>query len=200
MMYIHKLVTILLLVGIATVGFAQNLTDTTTKSLLTLEEAINIALEKNYDIRLERYQAERSQNNVSRALSGQMPTLDLNGSYEWGYANAEVQTLSLGPQEGSNPPLELEGTANTFSVQPQINVPIFQGFRGKYRYKQLENAQQMSDLQLTGVIEQAIVNTVSAYLEVARLQSQLSIDQENLAISYDRWLRAKEDAQFGASN
>jgi len=182
-MNLHKIIIGLLLVGSSTIGWTQTSTDSISQSLLTLEEAINIALEKNYNIQLEHYRVERRENNVSRALSGQMPTLDLNGSYEWGYANAELQTLGFGPQEGNSAPLELEGTSNTFSVQPQINVPIFQGFRGKYRYKQLENAQQMSELQLAGVVEQTLVGTVSAYLEVARLQAQLAIDQENLAIS-----------------
>ena len=52
----------------------------------------------------------------------------------------------------------------------------------------------MSELQLTQVTEQTISETVSAYLEVARLQSRLAIDEENIAISYDRWQRLVEDA------
>ena len=58
----------------------------------------------------------------------------------------------------------------------------------------------MSELQLTHVTEQIITGTVSAYLEVARLQSRLAIDEENIAISYDRWQRLIEDAKFGTAN
>ena len=58
----------------------------------------------------------------------------------------------------------------------------------------------MSELQLTQVTEQTISETVSAYLEVARLQSGLAIDEENIAISYDRWQRLVEDAKFGTAN
>lgn len=206
-MYIHKIIISLLLVGISTIGRTQTLVDSTSQPLLTLEEAINIALENNYDIRLERYQVKRSENNVSRALSGQMPTIDLNGSYEWGYANTEIQTLGIGgpdiggqSSEGGNPPMELEGTSNTFTVQPQLNIPIFQGFKGKYRYEQLENAQRMSELQRDGVIEQTLVSTVSAYLEAARLQAQLEINRENITLSHDRWQRVQEDAKFGVAN
>ncbi|WKN42598.1 TolC family protein [Tunicatimonas pelagia] len=191
-----------LLTTVTTTGFSQEVAVSSDSSQLTLEEAISQALENNYDIRLERYQIERSQNSVSRALSGQMPTLNLNGSYEWGYANTEIQTLPMGGGEApaENPPMELEGTANAFSVQPQLNVPIFQGFKGKYRYEQLENAQRMSELQRDGVVEQTLVSTVSAYLEAARLQAQLEINQENIALSYDRWQRVEEDAKFGVAN
>lgn len=182
-------------------GFAQQPARPADTSLLTLEEAVSQALENNYDIRLERYAVERSENNVSRALSGQRPRLELNGSYEWGYANTEIQTLPMGEvPEGGNAPMELEGTSNTFSVQPQLSVPIFQGFKGRYRYRQLENARQMSALQRDGVIEQTLVGTVSAYLEVACLQAQLEINRENIALSYDRWQRVQEDAKFGVAN
>ena len=186
-----------LLLGIAAcclaeVGFAQD--------VLTLEKAINTSLKNNYNIRLERYNEEVSENNVSRAVSGQLPRLDLNSSYERGYADAELQTLNLQPSESESPPLELDGTSQTLLVQPQLTVPIFTGFRNKYRYKQLENTHRMSELQLEAVTEQAISGTVSAYLEMARWQAQLEIDRENIAISQDRWLRVSEDAKFGAAN
>ncbi len=204
-MNIYRITLVLVLAVVTTTGFSQGVAVPSDSMRLTLEEAISQALENNYDIRLEQYRVERSENNVSRALSGQMPTINLSGSYEWGYANTEIQTLPMGggageASAGDNPPMELEGTANTFSVQPQLNVPIFQGFKGKYRYKQLENAQRMSKLQRDGVIEQALVSTVSAYLEAARLQAQLEINQENIALSYDRWQRVEEDAKFGVAN
>ncbi|MEM8967858.1 MAG: TolC family protein, partial [Bacteroidota bacterium] len=204
-MNIYRITLVLVLAVVTTTGFSQGVAVPSDSMRLTLEEAISQALENNYDIRLEQYQVERSENNVSRALSGQIPTINLSGSYEWGYANTEIQTLPMGggageAPAGDNPPMELEGTANTFSVQPQLNVPIFQGFKGKYRYKQLENAQRMGKLQRDGVIEQTLVSTVSAYLEAARLQAQLEINQENIALSYDRWQRVEEDAKFGVAN
>lgn len=161
---------------------------------------MGIALENNYDIKLEKYNVEISENNVSRAVSGQMPTLELNSSFEWGYADAETQTLPLSPGEDNNAPIELHGTSRDLMLQHQISIPIFEGFKGKYRFKQLKNAHQMSELQLTHVTEQIITGTVSAYLEVARLQSRLAIDEENIAISYDRWQRLIEDAKFGTAN
>ena len=177
---------------IVNAGFSQE--------LLTLEESINLALENNYNIKLEKYNVEINENNVSRAVSGQMPELALNSSFEWGYAEAETQTLALTPGEGDNAPIELDGTSRDLTLQPQISIPIFEGFKGKYRFKQLENTYQMSELQLARVTEETITGTVSAYLEVARLQSRLAIDEENIAISYDRWQRLIEDAKFGTAN
>ncbi len=177
---------------LADAGYAQE--------LLTLEKAITTALENNYDIQLEKYNVEINENNVSRAVSGQMPVMEHQVSYEWGYSNAEIQTLNMSPGEGENAPLELDGTSHEFIAQPQLTIPVFDGFRGRYRYKQLKNTHQMSELQLTGVMEQTISRTVSTYLEVARLQARLTIDEANIAISQDRWQRVVEDARFGAAN
>ena len=172
----------------------------TSQRLLTLEEAISVAMENNYDIQLEKYNTEISENNVSRAISGQMPRFEHQASYEWGYSEAEIQTLNLNPGEAPGPPLELDGTSRDITMQPQLSVPIFEGFSGRYRFKQLKNTHQMSELQLTGVMEQTISATVSAYLNMARWQQQLAIDRDNIAISYDRWQRVAEDAKFGAAN
>lgn len=187
-----SLIVYVLLCFVVDVGFSQG--------VLTLDDAIGKALENNYEIKLEKYNVEISKNNISRAVSGQVPTVEMNASFEWGYADAETETLGLTPGEDSNNPIELDGSSRDLLLQPQINVPIFEGFRGKYRFRQLKNAHQMSELQLTQVTEQTISETVSAYLEVARLQSRLAIDEENIAISYDRWQRLVEDAKFGTAN
>ncbi|TRX62546.1 TolC family protein [Fulvivirga sp. M361] len=170
------------------------------QEMLTLEQAIDKALENNYDIKLEKYNIEISENNVSRAVSGQMPRLEHQMNYELGYSDAEIQTLNISPEAGENPPLELSGSSRELTIQPQLSIPIFNGFSGRYRYKQLENTYQTSELQLTAVIEQTISSTVSTYLEVARLQSRLGIDLDNIALSFDRWQRVKIDATFGAAN
>lgn len=191
-MALKRIIIAISLCFIVNVGFSQE--------LLRLEESINLALENNYNIKLEKYNVEISENNVSRAISGQMPELELNSSFEWGYAEAETQTLALTPGEDGNAPIELDGTSRDLTLQPQISIPIFEGFKGKYRFKQLENTYQMSELQLAYVTEETITSTVSAYLEVARFQSRLAIDEENIAISYDRWQRLIEDAKFGTAN
>lgn len=168
------------------------------QQVLTLEQAITQAFENNYDIKLEKYNVETNENNVSRSLSGQIPRVDLTASYEWGYSDAELETLNQG--DGPNPLLDLDGTSNDLLLRSQVTVPIFQGFRGKYRYMQLENRHRMSEIQLDNVIEQIIAGTVVSYLQVARLQKQLTIDRSNIELSNNRWNRASIDAEYGASN
>lgn len=168
------------------------------QQVLSLEQAITQAVEKNYNIKLEKYSLEINENNVSRALSGQAPRVELNASYEWGYSDAEIETLNQG--DGPNPMLDLDGTSNDLLLRTQVTVPIFQGFRGKYSYMQLENNHSMSEIQLDNTIEQVIAQTVSSYLQVARLQQQLDINGSNIELSNNRWTRTRIDAEFGASN
>ena len=182
------------MVGLIFSGFSQE-----ENEVLSLEEAINLTLVNNYDIKIERFNEAIDANNVSRAVSEQMPRLDFGLNYEYGYSDAEIQTLGTNAGE-SSPPLELDGTAQTFTVTPELSLPIFNGFRQQYRYKQLEITSKVSTQRVNQVIERSISQTVSAYLEVARLQSQLAIDEEIIAISSDRYSRTIEDEKYGATN
>ncbi|MEM7551444.1 MAG: TolC family protein [Bacteroidota bacterium] len=177
-------------------GFPQEASE---KEILSLEEAINLTLSNNYDIKIERYNEEVSENNVSRAVSGQLPRLEHNVSFEYGYSNAEIQTLGISPGESSEP-TELDGTARTITIAPELSIPIFNGFKRRYQYKQLENRSAMSTLLVEQVMERVISETVSAYLEVARQQSLLEINKETIEISRDRYLRVVEDAKYGLAN
>lgn len=168
------------------------------QEVLELERAIATALDRNYSIQIENKKLEVSKNNISRAVSGQMPVVELTGGYEWGYSEAEIQTGTSG--DGPNPPLSLEGTSNDLTLAAQVSMPIFQGFRGRYNYSQLQNNRQLSELQLQRIVEQTISQTVSAYLQVARLQAQLRLNQENLRISNQRVVQARTDAEFGTAN
>ncbi|MBV6647440.1 MAG: TolC family protein, partial [Cyclobacteriaceae bacterium] len=102
--------------------------------------------------------------------------------------------------EGPNPPIELDGTSQDISLKAQVTMPIFDGFLGKYRFRQLQNAHTMSELKLLAVMEQTINSTVTNYLYAARLQAKLGIEAENMAISLDRLARIRTDATFGTAN
>ncbi len=168
------------------------------QQLLGLEEAISLALANNYSIKIEAYNVQVSQNNVSRSVAGQMPRLEVSGGYEWGYSSAEIQTR--GTADGTNPPLELDGTSSDINVKTEVTVPIFQGFKGKYTYERLENSHALSELQMQSVIELTVAQTVSTYLQVARHQARLGLKIDNIGISYDRWQRVQTDARFGTAN
>ncbi|MEM9339383.1 MAG: TolC family protein [Bacteroidota bacterium] len=183
------------MIGLVSSGFSQ---EVTSSELLTLEEAIDLTLANNYDIKIERYNQEVGDNNVSRALAGQLPRLDLTMNYEFGYSDAEIQTLGSGSEE--SPTQNLDGTAQTFSIAPELSVPLFSGFRNRYRYKQLETSSRIGAQRVNQTVELSIRSTVIAYLEVARLQSQLSIDTDIIEISRDRYIRMVQDANYGAAN
>lgn len=185
-----KVSLLLLLSGMSMASVAQE--------LLTLEDVITISLENNHNIQLERYNVKMDENNVSRAIAGQMPRAEIIAGYEFGYADAETQTLGGG--EGPNPPIELDGTSQDISLKAQVTMPIFDGFLGKYRFRQLQNAHTMSELKLLAVMEQTINSTVTNYLYAARLQAKLGIEAENMAISLDRLARIRTDATFGTAN
>ena len=50
-------------------------------SLLTIQQAIEISLKNNYDIRIATNNKDQQENNNSAGNSGMLPTLDANASY-----------------------------------------------------------------------------------------------------------------------
>ena len=178
--------------------FFLGISSITAQDLLPLEEAIQMALESNYSIKLQKLDLEKNQNNISRAVAGQRPTVALSANYEYGYEDATNQTAPLG--EGDSAPIALDGTRNLFTLQNRVSVPIFTGFRGKYTYIQLENNARLSQAQLNAVVEQVVSLVVQQYLEVARLQRSLEIDKEVIENSLDRLDRVTAQEEFGAGN
>ena len=167
------------------------------QQLLTLSNAVAQALENNLDIQIESFESQKAHNNVSRAISGQMPQVAIDMSGEVGYSNAETEVLGFGPGDAAQPPLSLDGTAYSLTAKPQLSIPLFNGFRGRYTYKKLEMASEMATLQMEDVTEGIVQQTVEAYLQAARLQEKLLIDRENIRISTDRLARTTANTVLG---
>ena len=68
---------------------------------LSLEQAVQLALENNFDIKLNKNDVEQAKNNVSRANAGMLPIVTGNFSTNNTVSNTK-QTLSSGQQQERN--------------------------------------------------------------------------------------------------
>lgn len=166
--------------------------------LLQLDEAVETALANNHQIRLKKSNAEAQQLRVDPALVGRAPVANLQASYELGWSDAHIETLPTGP--GENPPLELNGISNDLIIAPEVSLVLLDGKAGSYRLDQLSAASRLAQLELQQTIEQTIANVSTTYLQLAELQTQLSLSQQRIALTQDRLLRAQQDASYGTSS
>ena len=103
---------------------------------LSLEEAVRIALENNYDIRLSKNDLEIDKNNVSRANAGFLPSVSGTVVNNNTIQNSS-QTRSTGEVTERN---NAKGSSLNYGVG--LNWTIFDGFGMFARYDQLKELQK----------------------------------------------------------
>ena len=105
-----------LLVSFSFPLLAQNNT-----TVLTMDDAINLALEKNSDLKIAKMEVEKSEQKLREARSGLFPKLDLSGQYQR-YIDKPV--IFLPPGSPFGPTLEI-GSDNSYLVAAQLSMPLF---------------------------------------------------------------------------
>ncbi len=171
------------------------------QELLTLSDAIALGIEHNFDVRIERIDAEISANNVSPALAGLRPQISLNGTAQFGYSGTSTETIPLGPPSESNSDvIKLDGFNTLLSIGPELSFVLFDGYQGKYRLQQFETINGLSQLRLENEVERVVMQIILAYIEVARQQRQLVIDAENIELSSQRLQRISNAGEYGMAN
>ncbi len=171
---------------------AQGLPDSL--QVVRLEEAIDLALQENFDVQLARNRVKIAENNNALGNAGLLPRVDLNGGYE--YSSNSTKTVFANPEM---PAIEADGAVTQVTnANAVLSYNLFSGGQRINTLKQLENDQYISELELRASMELTILNVMDQYLNsVARLE-ELNLRQESVNISQDRYLRASEGYNFGA--
>ncbi len=167
---------------------------------LTLEEAFEIALQQNHAIRIERLTADQARNNVTQGNAGRLPVLDLTGSAELSRDNTELELANFDDPEAGNTRISVDG-AQTRNYQAGVNLryTLFDGFSGRFRYRQLQQFDKTAQLGTRVVIEQTMFDVARSFLALLEAEEQLSIERENLEISELRLQRTQDAREFGTA-
>ena len=171
------------------------------QDLLSLEETITVAMKENLDIELERYDAEIAGNNVHRGNAGQLPTVEVQGSYDYNY-NLQ-QNIDAGDFTQPGGDFALGGdnlVSTTLQGSLTVNYALFNGFEGRYRYQKLQTESELAQRQLEAAIQDVVVEALEVYLEAAEHQAQLKINEESLLISQERLQRNQIANEYGGVN
>lgn len=181
MMKINKILVISVILN-SFLGFAQE--------KLSKQEAVDIALESNFDIKVSNNNVEAAKNSSSIYNSGYLPTLSTTGgaSYDKSDSNNEFQ-------DGSHQ--ENTTTRHSYNASVGINYLLFDGLGRKYNYKRLQELYNLSEIQARQIVENTLLQLLTSYYEVARLTENKSNQKQSLEISKSRLLREKYNYEFG---
>ena len=166
-----------------TIGKAQD--------VLTQEQAVKLALENNYGIKIANNAVRVAENNTSILNSGFLPTLTGNAGATYNLDNTEAE-FSNGTSTVLN-----GAESDRYNASVSLNYTLFDGLGRRYIYKSLKEQYQLSDLQARETIENTITQLFSVYYSVAQLTENLDALSETLNVSKDRLVRAQYQFDYG---
>jgi len=182
------------------------------EKLLAKQDAINLALENNFGIKVARNQVEIAKNNKSILNSGYLPTFSgtAGANYQRDDSTFEFPgqflrnadgSIQTNPETGDpvpRPDADLfKAEAQRYNASLNANYVLFDGLGRFYNYKRLKEQYQLSELQARETIENTMLQLFSVYFEVARLSENEKVLQKALEISTQRIKRAEYAFEYG---
>ena len=164
------------------------------QSVLTMEQAIGIALENNYDIRLVAKDADVATNNVHIGNAGMLPSISGDVSASASIQNT-TQTLLAGETRA------LRGARNRSSAYGvNLDWTIFDGMQMFARYDQLKELRALGEANLKAAILSTVYEVVSGYFDLVQQQQLIKATQTALELSAFRHQTAESRYQIGRAS
>jgi len=148
--------------------------------LLSPDEAVRIALENNYDIRLVRADGDIARLNNTKGNAGLLPTVNLVVN--------ETFTLSSFQQQLANDTKfdALFAPFNAANAAVQLSWTLFDGRRMHIAKKRLEELEALGQTNLQATVQQTIANVLLAYYDIVRSRLLERSAQEIIALNEER--------------
>lgn len=176
----------LLFFGLSSGLFAQ--------SVLTIEEAIKIGLEKNYSVLIVKNEQEISkfQNNYGNA--GMSPTVSVNANLNLANVNS-YQEFSSGVIQERN-----GAQSNNTGASVNVGWMVFDGLKMFAIKKRLSQNEQLSALELRQQMENTVYEIIAAYYSIVKTSELIKAATQNLSIYEERKKIAKLKFEIGSDS
>ena len=178
--------TVLILLG-ATPSLTAQQRDT-----LSLQAAVQQAVENNYSIQVARTNEQISDNSLNIGNAGLLPSVSLSssGSLQQQDTRQEFEQ-PLGEQTING------AQSSNLDASVNLQYTLFDGLGNTYNYRQLKTEKNLTEAQARQTIEQTLLRVVQQYYQVARLRAEAEIAKEAVTLSQQRLSRVETGVQFG---
>lgn len=157
---------------------------------LSLNDAISIGLEQNYQIRISEQELRIAQNNNTQGAAGRYPSIDFRATQGNLYSNS---------QNRLDADVRDQLYSNYITPSVNLNWTIFDGFRVNITKENLETLEQLSEGFSALVVENTIQAIILAYNNLLLQQEKLSVFEELKLLSRDRLKYVKTRQEFGSA-
>lgn len=165
MTYFRSILFLILITGCFAVKAQQA---EVTAPLLSLKDAVGIALDKNFDIRIAKVSAEENKVNNTIGNAGMLPSVSAIGSVSKSVTDAKIELANGTVQNRNN------AHSQVVSGAVQMNWVLFDGLRMFVTKDRLDAMERMGVTALKNQIQSTVSQVISTYASVV-YQKQLLI-------------------------
>lgn len=150
------------------------------QEVLTVEEAVRIALENNYEIRIASNELKIDRQNVSLANAGMLPRIDASVA-----DNRGIQDISQTRNDGTRNAVT-GGKNDNLTYGANLGWTVFDGFRMFARYDQLKALEKLGDAELKLTVLSKVGEVMGTYYDLVQQQQELEALDSTIMISKQR--------------
>jgi len=161
--------------------------------VVTLEEVVALALEKNYDIKVSKNLAYSAATDDKFAPGAFLPVINANGLRTWNRSNSK-QTLandSVVVRDGIR--------TNNLIGNVQLTWLLFDGGRMFATRERIAQIEAQGELEVKNQMVNTIAQVITGYYDVVRQKQQLNAIREQMGVSEERVRLADRRLQVGTA-
>ena len=179
----NKKVIIFLITIIPFLSFSQE--------ILSLENAIKVGLNKNFDIQLSRKNKEITQLNNNLGNSGALPTINISSKKEDAVSD-----------QSNNPTSFIQEILSSESINASANMSwtLLSGYRIQATKEKLRQLEFLSNGNLTLIIENTTQAIILSYYNCILQKERLKLLQNVVNLSRERLIYQKTKYDIGVSS
>jgi outer membrane protein TolC len=149
--------------------------------MLTVDDAVSMALKNNYDILVAHNDAEIAKVNNTAGNAGMLPTVAIIGSDNYSLSNIDQK-----PSGGAPDIKSTDATSNSFNAGAALNWTLFDGGKMFVTKRKLGEIETLGQMQFKDKVLQTVYAVIAAYYDVARQKQTLSSIEEVITYNKDR--------------
>lgn len=161
---------------------------------LSAEQAVAMALENNYDIRLTLLNERILENNVTPGNAGFLPVIDALAVQNNSITDSRQEYLSGEENERTN------ARSSTFNAGVGFDWTLFDGFRMFAGYDVLKKQLEAGQLQSRLEIENTVSRVLRTYYNIVELRQKVKMYETSVELGRARSLIADEKLAIGAGS
>lgn len=165
-----------------------------TPPILTLKDAIELALKNNYHIQLAKNNSTIAQNNVTPGNAGMLPVVTGNFTS----TNSIQNTRQVRSDGTSN---AINGAHNSnINYGPNLNWTIFNGFAMFANYDELKQLNQLGEVMLRDTVLGTVSDVMATYFNLINQNQQIIALKGAIDISRTQLRYANDKYQVGTAS